>query len=92
MTMNKGHTQGREGSDHMYHLVRKECLEAILNVDREKANSIIEQWIHANGCEQVLESILDPIISSPKPVKEVLSSLQEHITMAINKIISILFI
>jgi len=46
----------------MYTAVRNQCLDAILNVNRDKANAIIEEWISLHGYEQILESILDPIL------------------------------
>ena len=46
----------------MYSDVRKNCLDAILNVDRNRVNEIIEVWIIKNGHEQVIEFILDPVL------------------------------
>lgn len=46
----------------MYNDIRKKCLDAILNTDREEANRIIDEWVEANGNGKVLELILDPVL------------------------------
>lgn len=42
--------------------VRKQCLEAILNSDRDLANEIIDKWIEGNGYDNILSEILDPVL------------------------------
>lgn len=51
-----------ERRDPMYSDIRKEFLEAILDVDRNEANALIEQWIIEHGHEHVIEFILDPVL------------------------------
>lgn len=46
----------------MYEEIRGRCLAAILDSDREFANSIIDEWAQINGYENVLIHVLEPVL------------------------------
>ena len=48
----------------MYEKVKQEWLDAIINIDREKADAIIEAWIQEKGYDNVLSHILRPALEA----------------------------
>lgn len=46
----------------MYVEIRERCLKAILDSDRELANSIIDEWAQIIGYDNVLLQVLEPVL------------------------------
>jgi methylmalonyl-CoA mutase cobalamin-binding domain/chain len=46
----------------VYEEIRERCLTAILDSDRELANSIIDQWTQINGYDHILTQVLEPVL------------------------------
>lgn len=52
----------RQGEYLVLSKVKEECLQAILDSDRDTANALIDDWINMHGYDGILTEILDPIL------------------------------